>query len=121
MFFVRLRLMINSMAQYFRLQKVEGIALLIFTARKRSLRRLCFFTCLSVMLGCTPQTRGRPLPPGTTGRHPTGPDAVTPPGPEAGTTPGAVHAGRYGQQAGDSHPTGMHTCNNFINFGISRD
>ena len=24
--------------------------------------------------------------------------------------PGAVHAGRYGQQAGGTHPTGMHTC-----------
>ena len=23
---------------------------------------------------------------------------------------GAVHAGRYGQQAGGTHPTGMHTC-----------
>ena len=25
-------------------------------------------------------------------------------------SPGAVHAGRYGQQAGGTHPTGMHTC-----------
>ena len=25
-------------------------------------------------------------------------------------TPGAVHAGRYGQQAGGTHPTGMHSC-----------
>ena len=24
--------------------------------------------------------------------------------------PGAVHAGRYGQQAGGTHTTGMHTC-----------
>ena len=24
--------------------------------------------------------------------------------------PRAVHAGRYGQQAGSKHPTGMHTC-----------
>ena len=23
---------------------------------------------------------------------------------------GAVHAGRYGQQAGGTHPTGMHSC-----------
>ena len=28
--------------------------------------------------------------------------------------PGAVHAGRYGQQAGGTHPTGMHTCMNNI-------
>ena len=26
--------------------------------------------------------------------------------------PGAVHAGRYGQQAGGTHPTGMHSCRN---------
>ena len=24
--------------------------------------------------------------------------------------PGTVHAGRYGQQAGGAHPTGMHSC-----------
>ena len=40
-------------------------------------------------------------------------DTILPPGP--GTPPGAdppeaVHAGRYGQQAGGTHPTGMHTC-----------
>ena len=50
----------------------------------------------------------------------TPPDQVHPPGP--GTSPGpgtprgarytprAVHAGRYGQQAGGTHPTGMHSC-----------
>ena len=41
-----------------------------------------------------------PLGPGT---YPPGPG--TPPG-----SPGAVHAGRYGQQAGGTHPTGMHSC-----------
>ena len=30
--------------------------------------------------------------------------------------PCAVHAGRYGQQAGGTHPTGMLTCNLFILF-----
>ena len=47
----------------------------------------------------------------------TPPLAGTPPGrytPRAGTPPtpppGAVHAGRYGQQAGGTHPTGMHSC-----------
>ena len=25
-------------------------------------------------------------------------------------SPGAVHDGRYGQRAGDTHPTGMHSC-----------
>ena len=48
-------------------------------------------------------------------RHPPGVDC--PPGPDSpGADPpeqtplGAVHAGRYGQQAGGTHPTGMHTC-----------
>ena len=43
----------------------------------------------------------------------TPPDRYTPQGqvhPLAGTHPGAVHAGRYGQQAGGTHPTGMHSC-----------
>ena len=52
-----------------------------------------------------------PPPPGT--RY-TRRDQVHPPGPgtPAGTryTPQAVHAGRYGQQAGGTHPTGMHSC-----------
>ena len=46
-----------------------------------------------------------------------GPEAGTPPpAPEAGTPldqtppPSAVHAGRYGQQAGGTHPTGMQSC-----------
>ena len=30
--------------------------------------------------------------------------------PEADTPPGTVHAGRYGQQAGSMHPTGMQSC-----------
>ena len=37
----------------------------------------------------------------------------TPPGqvhPRAGTPPGAVYTGRYGQQAGGTHPTGIHSC-----------
>ena len=41
-----------------------------------------------------PRTRH---PPGT--RHPA----------REQTAPGAVHAGRYGQQAGGTHPTGMHS------------
>ena len=38
---------------------------------------------------------------------------VHPPGqvhPLGSSTPQAVHAGRYGQQAGSTHPTGMHSC-----------
>ena len=35
----------------------------------------------------------------------------TPPRDQRQTAPPcAVHAGRYGQQAGGTHPTGMHTC-----------
>ena len=54
--------------------------------------------------------------------HPPGPGTPHPPGP--GTLhqtrytphlpgqvhPRALHAGRYGQQAGSTHPTGMHSC-----------
>ena len=43
-------------------------------------------------LGQTPPPRSRPLPPG--------------PGPSQN----AVHAGRYGKQAGGTHPTGMQSC-----------
>ena len=45
--------------------------------------------------------------------HPPPPGRYTPQQvqPPAGTPPpGAVHAGRYGQQAGGTHPTGMHSC-----------
>ena len=48
------------------------------------------------MLGYTPQTRGRYPPRAET--------------PLEQTPPGVVHAGRYGQQAGGMHPTGMQSC-----------
>ena len=137
----------------------------LITARKRSLRRLCFYTCLSVHRGSTctdtPQVHpldryitqagtppcqvhplaGTPLagtPPAGTplpGRynlpkvhppkvhpqvHTSGrytPLVGTPPvryTPWVGTPPWAVHAGRYGQQACGTHPTGMHSCYTFI-------
>ena len=38
-------------------------------------------------------------PPSPLGRHPPGAD-----------TPRPMHAGRYTQQAGSTHPTGMHAC-----------
>ena len=95
----------------------------LVTARKRSLRRLCFYTCLSVHRGGVPGTPpgqvhplGQvPLPRAGTpslgrytplGRYP--PGQVHPPG--RYTPPRAVHAGRNGQQAGGTHPTGMHSC-----------
>ena len=47
-----------------------------------------------------------------------------PPGagtPQEHTPPGAVHAGRYGLQAGGMHPTGMHSCFFQVTLGhISR-
>ena len=60
------------------------------------------------MLGYTPPgpEAGTPPRPGTPPPEQT-PGADTPPG--AGT-PSAVHAGRYGQQAGGTHPTGMQSC-----------
>ena len=70
----------------------------LITARKRSLRRLCFHRCLSVHRGVPGQ-----VPPSRyTSRQ------VPPP-------PGQVHPpGRYtpGQQAGGTHPNGMHSCIN---------
>ena len=70
------------------------------TARKRSLRRLCLYTCLSVILfiGGVPASVHA-------GIHP---PEQTPP--RQAPPPCAMHAGRYGQQAGGTHPTGMHTC-----------
>ena len=87
----------------------------------------------------SPQDQVHPLGPGTP-RPGTPPDQVHPPGPDTppryippdqvhpprpGTphpldqvhprtryTSGAVHAGRYGQQAGCTHPTGKHSCLN---------
>ena len=117
----------------------------IFTTHKRSLRRLCFYTCLSVQRGrgstwagiprtrYTPRTRCTPgpgTPPWTRYPwdqvhpldqvhpqdqvHPPGPGTPSPdqvtPRPGAPPLPGAVHDGRYRQQAGGTHPTGMHSC-----------
>ena len=39
--------------------------------------------------------------------------------PRAGI-PCAVHAGRYGQQAGGMHPTGMHSCFNMNSKHLSK-
>ena len=107
----------------------------LFTARKRSLRRLCFYTCLSFILFTgwestwagappsdqvhSPRTRYTPRPPQT--RYtpprtrcplPPGPGTPLGPGTPSGTryTPPAEHAGRYGQRAGGTHPTGMQSC-----------
>ena len=90
------------------LERSLRISLLIIAARKRSLRRLCLYTCLLVILlggegsasvhdGIhTPSSRH---PPGS--RHPPEADIPSP----GSRHPCAVHAGRYGQQAGGTHPT----------------
>ena len=50
-----------------------------------------------------PPGPGAPLGPGTL----QGPKVGTPPRTRGRHPPGAVHAGRYGQLAGGTHPTGM--------------
>ena len=52
--------------------------------------------------GQVPPRAGTPSPLGQV--HPPTPGQVPPP------PPGAVHVGRYGQQAGGTHHTGMHSC-----------
>ena len=69
---------------------------------KRSLRRLCFYTCLSVHRG---EHLGR-YPPG---RYTPSRKVGTPTW--AGTPPRQVQPPLgYGQQAGGTYPTGMHSC-----------
>ena len=77
----------------------------IFTARNEVGARL-FLHVSAILLtggGGVPQFMLGPLPPGS--RHPS--DQASP---RSRHPPGAVHAGRYGQQAGGTHPTGMHSC-----------
>ena len=87
----------------------------IITVRNRVVARLCFYTCPSF---CS--QGGLPKPPGQT-HPPQFPREQTPPGQTSqADTPGrhpldrhppcAVHARRYGQQAGGTHPTGMQSC-----------
>ena len=103
---------------------------LFITARKRNLRRIWFYTCLSFCpwggggicpIACwdthTPWDQRqhpedqRQAPPRTRGKYPPEqtphPGSRHPLGPEAGTPPSAVHAGRYGQQASGTHPIGI--------------
>ena len=71
----------------------------LITARRRSLRRLRFHSCLSVHRGVSaPLHTGNHIPPGQT-------DADNP----SGQTTHQCMLG-YGQQAGGTHPTGMHSC-----------
>ena len=59
---------------------------------------VCLSACWDTTHPPQEQTPSSPPPPGS--RHPTG----------------AVHAGRYGQQAGGTHPTGMHSCLKIVSF-----
>ena len=76
----------------------------IFTTRKRSLRRLCFHTCLSVILftgGLSASVHdGIHNPPGS--RHPALPSGSRHP-------PAQCMLGDTGNKRGGMYPTGMHT------------
>ena len=99
----------------------------IFIARKQSLQRLYFYTCLSFCpQGVLPQCMMGYQPPRT--RHPPDPRADTPLGNRYPPGPGipleqtphcTVHAGRYGQHAGVPHPTGMQSCYDFTGIAWS--
>ena len=81
------------------LRKGDNNVVYIAIARKRSLGQGNIFSSVCQEF-CS---QGGSTWAGTPGQvHP--PDSYTP--------PGAVHAGRYGQQAGGTHPTGMHFCCN---------
>ena len=97
----------------------------IFTARKRSLRRLCFYRCLSVHRGeggwvsqdalqAPPPQDGEP-PPGwrTTPPMENPPQMENPPwmeNPPRMENPPDGEPPPPGQCAGGTHPTGMHSC-----------
>ena len=57
-----------------------------------------------------PRTRYTPLGPGTPSRDQVHPSGTSTPRDQVHPPPGAVHAARYGQEAGGTHPTGMHSC-----------
>ena len=78
----------------------------IFTAPKRSLGQG------NIFIGMCQEFCSQGGVPGQVSPRP-----GTPLGPGTPLPPTAVHAGRYGQQAGSTHPTGMHSCANFV-FGV---
>ena len=104
----------------------------IFTASKRSLQRLCFYTCLSGILftgeGCLPHcmlgyTVGQVHPPEQVQPLACTPPAIIPPW--SGRSPPGRYTPRqvppfaqcmlgYGQQVGITHPTGMQSCFTFV-------
>ena len=109
--------------------KFQGVkvSVSIITARKRSLGQgnifidVCQEFCSQVGGGCL---SAWPPPPPPKSNPPPGADSLGADTPHSrhphsrhprADTPGAVHAGRYGQQAGGMHPTGIQSCK-FIYF-----
>ena len=74
------------------------------------MQRLCFYTCLLFCSweGVSASVDARIHPPGQTSHR-------------LQTSPCAVHSGRYGQQAGGTHPPGMHSCFNKAHAGTPAD
>ena len=73
-------------------------------------------------LGPEADTAPEQTPPGAdTPLHSAGPEADPLRTRGSRIPPCAVHAGRYGQQAGGTHPTGMQSCcmNYLLNNGLS--
>ena len=74
--------------------------------------QVCVILFTGVVPDTTPGTRYTPLGPGAPQDQVHSPGPGTPP--EARytptPTPTADHAQRYGQHAGGTHPTGMHSC-----------
>ena len=106
--------------------KVLTTLFLFITARKRSLRRLCFYTCLSLcpqggvcLSACWDTTPwDQTPPPGADSpwtRYP--PSEQTPPGPGTPLGPGTPPA-QCMLGAGGMHPTGIQSC--FFNFWFLR-
>ena len=95
--------------------------ILVVTARKCSLRKLCFYTCLSFIL-----FTGGVLNPGwgfsIWGGSPSRGGSLSQGGFSIGGR-GVLHRGEggspSGQCAGGTHPTGMHSCvDNFLKFTV---
>ena len=90
---------------------------IFITARKRSLGQGNFFCVIlftggsaSVHIGIPPPDQAPPWSRPPPSRHPPSRHPPGAGGPREQTPPCAVHAGRYGQQAGGMHPTGMQSC-----------
>ena len=83
----------------------------LVTARKQSLRRLCFHRCLSVCQGASAPLHARVHTPWADTPWADTPWADTPLGRYSpGRHPPVQCMLGYGQQAGGKHPTGMHSC-----------